>query len=138
TITNDGSDSLAVTSIASDSEAFTPSADAVIVPARTSLSLTVRFSPPNAGTSEGTLTLTSNDPQNGELSISLLVEGVPRPALVLSPPSFRVSLLTGQSTVRTLKILNDGASDVDWSVALTLRKTTSLPRDANRSVPFPG
>ncbi len=79
TIQNDGDETLVISKLNATGADFSipakPALPATIAPAG-SIAVTVRFSPSAAGTQSRVLRITSNDPDQGVLSVSLTGEGV--------------------------------------------------------------
>ncbi|MCD6169490.1 MAG: hypothetical protein J7J76_02930 [Candidatus Latescibacteria bacterium] len=73
------------------------------------LSATVRFSPTAASSYAGTLTISSDDPYEPSLSVSLTRQGkVPRPDLRIHLISFPQTTTAMEQATVELKIINDG------------------------------
>ena len=71
----------------------------------------------NVGTYTVTLTAT-NSLGSDSVSHTVNVEA-PQPKLALHPPGFTVTLLSGQSTTRTLTISNTGAAVLGWTLRIS-------------------
>ncbi len=123
-IENLGSVSLHVTSITSDDSRFVPSAAAAVVPPHSSVTMALDFAPEAPGPASGTLTIASDDPDEGTVTVPLSGEGVIPPDIEATPDAFNESLVTGASVTRTLSIDNVGGSDLTWG-------TTATASDAN-------
>ncbi|MGH7726255.1 MAG: choice-of-anchor D domain-containing protein [Candidatus Eiseniibacteriota bacterium] len=111
-VRNDGTDVLHVSGVSAAPGAFTVDPSDFSLPPGVERKLLVTFAPGAAGIVNGTLTVTSDDPDEGVAVIALHGEGLLPPDIAVSPESLSVSLLTGQSTTRTLTISNTGASDL--------------------------
>lgn len=116
-IRNSGSLTLHVTSIASDDASVVASLSSVDVPPHGEVSLEVTYAPSSATPLHGTLTILSDDPDEGTVSLPLSGEGLIAPDIVTAPESFTESLLSGQAVIRVLAIDNVGGSDLTWSGA---------------------
>ncbi|MGH7453147.1 MAG: choice-of-anchor D domain-containing protein, partial [bacterium] len=84
---------------------------------------TVRFSPQAAADYPGTLTFTSNDPDEPAYVVTLLGQGVTPPDIAVSPASFAFNLNAGDSATAVMTIANSGGSALDF----TIRDEESLP-----------
>ena len=82
----------------------------------TSLELTLTFAPQEAGSVEGDLTLTTNDPDEPTLVVSLEGQGIDPPDIVLEPTSLSVDLFVGEATTRWLSLGNAGMTSLLWQV----------------------
>ncbi|HEX6851651.1 MAG TPA: choice-of-anchor D domain-containing protein [Candidatus Polarisedimenticolaceae bacterium] len=116
-ISNIGDDVLEITSVAADDAAFVPAATSMSVIAGATAPLDVVFAPGATGPFEGTLTLLTNDPDEGTVTIELVGEAIPAPALGLTPDSFAEALRSGESVTRTLTLSNTGGSDLEVRLA---------------------
>ena len=118
-VSNPGVQALAVGSLTSSHPSFT------VTPASLSLSpgqkqeVVVRFCPTSAGAIEGTLHVSSNDPDEAEVTVPLHGTGLAPPEIALAPAILSADLAVGQTTTQTLRIANDGEGPL--SVTLTVR-----------------
>jgi hypothetical protein len=114
TISNPGTDVLDVTSIASSHGDFTTDLPAVTLAAHTSQGVVLTFAPTTVAPILGTLTITSNDPDEPVVEIELRGEGLEAPIISVSPDSIADDLFTGESSDHTLSISNTGGNDLVW------------------------
>ena len=112
-VQNPGTDSLRVTSVTSSHPAFTASLASLTVPPLSQRRLLVDFTPLANGPSGGTLTLNSNDANEGVRTVALSGVGLPPPDIAVSPESLWVGLDVGGSTTRTVRVANPGESDLN-------------------------
>src|SRR5439155_15923317 len=82
-VRNTGSDTLLVSSIASNKPDFVPSTASLTIPPRSSALLTVTFTPVSPGIINGSLTLQSNDPDSPVLVLPLSGEGLIPPDIAV-------------------------------------------------------
>jgi len=116
-IGNNGDQTLVVSEISSDNNVFTTDFDDELrVAPDGNAQVVVTFRPAAAQAYEGSLTISSNDPDQGEVSVRLLGEGV-EPG---EPPSiglyeeehFYGNVSVGQAASWRMVILNSGGSDL--------------------------
>ncbi len=80
-----------------------------------SVDITVRFEPESEGPQSGTLTITSNDPNKGELAVSLTGEGEPgpEPEITIMPDSLDFgSVMVGDTEDEKITISNVGMKNL--------------------------
>lgn len=98
---------------------FSTSQPAFDVAAGASQDVTVQYAPGSVGTDSGTLTITSNDPSNAVVNVSLTAEGV-QSALGVTPVTINFGAVQTNSTLsRLVTITNPGGASAQVS-ALTL------------------
>jgi subtilisin family serine protease len=134
TVRNEGTDVLdaSLTAIPSD---FVPDATSLTVPAGKSEEVVVTFRPSLAAIREGTLTVRTNDPDEGVLTVLLQGAGLPPPDIDTATASVGAGLSTGQATTRTVTLRNAGGSALQFG-ALT-RLGTRAAGVAGPSPPAP-
>ncbi len=120
-IENSGTDTLSITSIASDEDAFSASLSNFTIEPQTSRTIDVNFNPTAIASYSGLLTINSDDADEGVLTVSLTGNGVETPEANIDPEFFDVSV-TGCDIVeeRTLTIANQGVPNLEWSISDTL------------------
>ncbi|MBI1951024.1 MAG: S8 family serine peptidase [Acidobacteria bacterium] len=124
---NRGSETLKIQSIASDTPQFVPSASALNVPARTTATLTITFTPDAATPYLGALSIRSNDPDTPVLSIALRGQGLLPPVIEARPASLSTTLFRNNREIQALSVSNLGGNDLEFSVALKIRTPASQP-----------
>ncbi|MCH7498171.1 MAG: choice-of-anchor B family protein, partial [Candidatus Marinimicrobia bacterium] len=116
-VKNDGSDPLYITGVVADPIVYTvipPVAN--IDPTETDTFL-VTLAPTSLGDYPGTLTFTSNDPDEETLVIILQGQGILPPIIAVSPDSLGADLFTGDTLVQQLTIDNSaGGSDLVYEI----------------------
>ena len=115
-VTNEGTDALEVTNIASGDPAFAADVTSFSLAARAHLDVHVTFAPSSAGTTPATLTLSSDDPDEPHLTVSLTGVGLVPPVIGVEPGSLSATLYEGSTEVRTLTVSNTGGSTLDYEV----------------------
>ncbi|HET9252646.1 MAG TPA: DUF4350 domain-containing protein, partial [Candidatus Eisenbacteria bacterium] len=74
----------------------------------------VRFLPVATGTFSGTLTVLSDDPDEGIATLGLTGTAILPPDVAVAPASLSAALFTGETTTRQLSIDNTGATPLSW------------------------
>jgi hypothetical protein len=115
-VLNEGTDTLVVSDISSDEPAYSVDVTTFNLNPRESQAVLVSFTPGSVEPISGTLTILSNDPDEGTLYVELTGEGVVPPDVGVTPDSLYVGLFTGQTDTRTLNIANTGGSDLTWAI----------------------
>ncbi|HYV84597.1 MAG TPA: choice-of-anchor D domain-containing protein [Patescibacteria group bacterium] len=129
-VQNIGTDRLGVSSIASDAAAFTAS------PATLSLSpgeiafVTVTFTPTANGSATGRLSLATNDPDHGTVTIDLTGDSAPSPAIGVQPESITAIVPRLGAATRTITISNTGAGPLQFTAAVASPPDTCGIRQA--------
>ncbi|MBI3447292.1 MAG: choice-of-anchor D domain-containing protein [Acidobacteria bacterium] len=135
---NRGNDRLDVQSITSSDPAFTPAATSFSIPARGARDLEIAFAPVRSGAVAASLTILSNDPDEGEIVLSLRGEGVEPPVIKVSPASFEQHLVIGHETIQRLEIRNEGPGDLRFSLVVPSSARTWLAVEIPGDVVPPG
>ncbi|MGB9596120.1 MAG: choice-of-anchor D domain-containing protein, partial [Candidatus Poribacteria bacterium] len=110
-IFNDGNLPLVLNSLTTNNEQFAVIWDSQNVPVNGYVTISVRFSPILTGLKTATLTITSNDPDEQTVTVSLQGRGyeVPVPDIEIYPPSIDFgSVEIGKSLIKTFRIYNRG------------------------------
>lgn len=91
--------------------------------------LNVTFTPHAVGTSSTSLTLTTNDPNEATVGVSLSGLGMAPP--VLSTTAITAALAGGTSSAQSITVTNPAAADIRWSVLQVAGSTvaTSIAQD---------
>ncbi len=116
TVANYGAALLAVSSLAIDDPSFTADASSFSLAVNQERVITVVFDPAAPGLVEGTLTIASNDPDEPVAAVTLRGQALTPPSMSVSPDSLNASLMRGDSLVRIVRIGNEGAADLEWSI----------------------
>jgi hypothetical protein len=94
--------------------------------------LAVSFTPEAAQSYSGALTFATNDSKQPNVSVALLGEGVIAPVIAASPDSLCDSLNTGESSVQTLTLRNDGGSALAWSATVDFTSASAVVSQSPR------
>jgi subtilisin family serine protease len=140
TISNEGTDLLDVTGISSNHGDFTADVANVSIAPGTSHDVTVTFAPTSVAPVLGTLTITSNDPDEPVIEVELHGEGLEPPVISVTPDSLWDDLFTGQASPHTLTISNSGLSNLEFDVrteevqalgaSAVVKQTIHIPRSS--------
>ncbi len=137
TVANPGTDLLNVTSIATDHGDYSVDVASATLNPGESQDVVVTFAPTATGPTNATLTITSDDPDEGVIQIALSGTGVMPPIISVSPTSLEDDLFTGESSTHAVTIGNSGASnltfvidteEVEGAAAPVVKKQLSIPR----------
>jgi len=91
----------------------TPPSYPITLSAGSTYQVTIRFTPPTSGQFSGSLTISSNDPDEGSFKVDLKGNGSVPPDISVSPASLDFGdVLLNQSKTLTLTISNSGGSDL--------------------------
>lgn len=115
-VSNEGTDLLTVTDILSDDSCYTVTPTNFILNIGQSQNVLVTFTPNTPGAIPGTLTITSNDPDESALTVVLFGVGVVPPDIAISPDSLSDVLVNGESATSLLTIYNYGGSNLDYGI----------------------
>ena len=122
-IENSGTDTLSVTSIAIDNDVFTLSHSSATIIAGEALMLGIDFNPISAGDFSGTITIVSNDADQGSIEVSVSGSAVIAPVAGADPTSFSLAMESGDQNTALLTLSNTGGSNLNYSIS------TSSSRD---------
>ncbi|UCH85547.1 MAG: S8 family serine peptidase, partial [Candidatus Latescibacterota bacterium] len=117
-VSNPGCEVLEVTNIATDNADFTASVTSVTLSPGAGQDVDVTFAPTSLGTIAGTLTLTTNDPDESSVVVLLQGEGLEPPVIGVVPDSLSEELLTGAMSTQILTISNTGGNDLEFGIAV--------------------
>ena len=117
-VLNVGTDSLHISSISSDNPAFIVSPGVIDISHSESAFVSVSISPDAVGEYDGTISLLSDDPDNGNVSLQVHANALIAPEMEISQNSL-VHNVFGSVEVRdTLIVLNSGGSDLNYVLYL--------------------
>ncbi len=117
-LVNSGTETLVISSIASDQSEVVPLVTALEIPPRSLALVPVVYSPAAEGPLQGTLRITSNDPVRPELTLPLEGVGLIPPEISTRPDALFERLLPGEFTTLQLAVDNGGGSDLRFDVAI--------------------
>ncbi|MFQ5770305.1 MAG: choice-of-anchor D domain-containing protein, partial [bacterium] len=117
TVENKGTEDLLILSAETEPKVYTVSpAFAGVNPGEREV-FTVIFFPNDVGDLPGTLTFTTNDPDEGTVKVMLHGQGVTPPDISVSPDSLNETLFTGETSTQLLTINNNGGSDLLFNIS---------------------
>ena len=125
-VKNVGNGVLNVTDIVSDTIVFSVAPTAFDVAAFDSAEVTVYFQPVAAGSFNGTLTISSNDPVNPTLAVNVSGTAVDAPLFSIDPDTVSKSLTFDDSVDVPMLIENSGGSPLNWSVQIKLGNSKNV------------
>jgi hypothetical protein len=118
TVSNLGTDLLTVSSVTVDHPDYSVDVTAFPLDPGEDQEIQVTFAPSSPGVIDALLTITSDDPDEPTVVISLTGEGVEPPVITISPDVLVEDLSTGETSTQTLTIANDGVSDLEWQIGM--------------------
>ncbi|MGH7455236.1 MAG: choice-of-anchor D domain-containing protein, partial [bacterium] len=116
-VSNLGTD-LLTASIVSNNGDYTVTPNLVNLDPKKSRVVSIRFIPSALGEIPGTLTITTNDPDERTITIPLRGRGVPPPEIAVAPDSLGDRLFTGEISKKILTIANSGGSDLTFELSI--------------------
>ncbi len=139
TISNNGSDTLRVTSISSSNPVFSILTGSVFnIPPHGNHSCPTQFLPTSLGLQTGNLAIASNDSSNPLTFVFLTGTGTYPPQIGVSPDSLGFTVNEGDSASGTLTIRNTGLGSLSFVIENELLTTLSVSRQATVSTTFVG
>ena len=115
---NEGTHLLTVSDVSTDHTDYTVDVTSFALAPGGSQPVEVEFAPSSEGVITGTLTILSNDPDEGTVYVELYGEGVVPPDIAVSPDSLYADLVPGQTDTQILTIENSGGSDLEWAIGV--------------------
>ncbi len=106
TVSNTGTDDLNVSSLSVDNTDYSLSDANFVLTSGQSKDVTVYFMPTHTGADNATLTIVSDDPDQGTVLVTLTGEGSDFPVAQVTPTSLSADLLTGQTSEQTFNVAN--------------------------------
>ncbi|MEQ8473789.1 MAG: choice-of-anchor D domain-containing protein [Marinoscillum sp.] len=125
-ISNIGTDILEISDIASDVSQVDFSMDHLEVLPGHNKSIAVYITTESIGTFNAEMTFKTNDPNHAEVSITLISQIVESPVISLSSEKIQASISPGEKGSETLKIINTGGSDLEYSLELKSTRAVDL------------
>ena len=120
-VRNGGSSPLEISSIVSDLPEFVPSATSLGLAPHATVFLAVQFTPGAVGTYDGTLTFTSNDPDEPVVTVALSGAGVEPPQLTVTPSGLSATLDHGNQETQLLTLSNSGGGLLEYTAEVVPR-----------------
>jgi len=116
TIENRGKFDLLISSIQSENNQVTLSHNALSLEPGQKLPITVTLLGAQAGNLTSSILLTSNDPDEGLLTLPVYAEFLPSPLIQVIPDALNAVLNTGERTTVSFTVSNSGGSPLNWQV----------------------
>jgi subtilisin family serine protease len=116
TIFNAGTEVLEVSSLAIDNAEFTADLTPFSVSPYGAVMLDVVYTPATEGAVSGMLTISTNDPDEPEIEVSLSGEGVIPPEIEVDPASVTEVAMQGMVVSENITVCNTGGSDLVYDV----------------------
>ncbi|SVE20808.1 uncharacterized protein METZ01_LOCUS473662, partial [marine metagenome] len=145
TLGNDGSEVLNVSSITVDNTAFTLSQSSATIDYGERIILDVTFTTTDVGTDSGTITIVSDDPDQGTFTIPVYANAVEPPVIAVAPDILSADLDVGDNLDQVVTVTNSGVSDLIYEIDLydqsrqqRRRPGASQVNSRNNPIPFKG
>ncbi|MCH8558863.1 MAG: choice-of-anchor D domain-containing protein [Balneolia bacterium] len=116
TLTNTGNDVLTAENFSIDNPLFSVDAGTLSIPPFSSATVAVSFEPADAVTETGTLSFSTNDPENPSLSVELSGSGDFTPLIAVDPESLEISIVAGDTGSTVFTISNTGEGNLSFSI----------------------
>ena len=132
-VSNPGTDVLQVTGITSDDPYVSASPTTFSLNPSGAQNVTVTYHPTTVSSSNATLTIASNDPDQPNEPVMVTGNAVPAPSFSVDPESLAVTLNTNTATSRNLRITNNGGSNYTFSAEaiITSQGSSVVKHDAD-------
>ncbi len=125
-ISNVGTDILTVNDISANNSDYSIDTTSFSLNPGQRHNVLVTFNPSTEGKILATMTISSNDPVESSVSVTLQGEGKFPPVISVTPDSLSENLLTGEKSTQLLTISNSGKSDLDLSLSIANLKAVSM------------
>lgn len=125
-IENRGFADLTVSQIVSTNSKVTVSPTLATITPGQRAQMRISVDPMGTDIIDASITLTSNDPDEGTLSIpvrSLILEG---PEMAVAPDSVKMNIIAGTSETQSITLTNTGATALSWNVRLSGTDSTRI------------
>ena len=117
-VSNVGTDTLTVSNISSNNSNYTVDKTSFILDPGQHQAVLVTLTPSLTGPISGNLTISSDDPDEPQVTVSLQGEGLIPPDISVSPDSFSVVVVAQDTVTDTLTISNTGGSDLTFNISV--------------------
>ena len=117
TLVNSGSETLLISEITLNHADYTANTQPLVIPPNYSQVLPIAYTPSAIGNSVGNIKLTTNDPDEGNVIISLNGTAVNPPKILISPTEINDTLFSSQANSFLVTISNHGESPLNWSLS---------------------
>ncbi|MFN7966278.1 MAG: S8 family serine peptidase [Acidobacteriota bacterium] len=123
TIRNIGTDAIHVTALNFAGEFNSTTTAPFDLAPGAATNVNVNFTPLDEGTRLGSLTVVSNDPDEGSVVVALQGEALIPPEIHVTPPAISTALPPGGHRTKQLTIRNEGGSNLYWDGGTNLIST---------------
>jgi subtilisin family serine protease len=130
-ITNTGTAILVISDIAVNNGVFSVDLDDNTISIGETRNIEVKFSPLTNSSTNGILTIHTNDPENPEVELYLYGSGVIPPSISIKPVEITASLISGEQTQRTIILTNDTEESVDLKADINITAISKTVLDAS-------
>ncbi|MFZ1945928.1 MAG: S8 family serine peptidase [bacterium] len=134
-VSNPGTDQIDVSSIVGVNPDFTVDMTAFSVPPRSAQTVVVSFTPSVATLRTDTLVISSNDPDEPTVNVTLQGTGLVPPQFWVAPTSLYADLLTGEQESQSLTIHNDGGSALTYTATVEMYTGTVVQHHDEGELP---
>lgn len=136
-VSNDGSKPLSIREIKSDKEFFSDFKTPHVVNPFDSVDIPITFAPKKTGQRSGAITIVTNGPRHGRLTVSVAGEGLRHAPIVVSSNSFHETLERGSIITRTMTLRNNGSQSRAYRLEVTNNRlrTSTAPSPGARTSP---
>ncbi|MFQ6007512.1 MAG: choice-of-anchor D domain-containing protein, partial [Candidatus Zixiibacteriota bacterium] len=128
-VSNIGTDSLTVSDISSNEADYTVDITSFGLNYGASQPVVITFTPSSPSVITGTLTITSDDPDEPTVTVALVGEGLLPPDISVTPDSLVDSLFVGQVSDQIMTISNSGFSNLTFDISTTESAPSGLAAD---------
>jgi subtilisin family serine protease len=133
-VSNEGTDVLTVSDISSDNSDYGVNITSFSLNPGQKQMVLVSFTPSSTGLITGTLTISSNDPDEPSYMVYLKGVGAEPPDISVSPDSLSDSLFTDETSIHILTIYNTGVSDLVFDIETEMVITGGQPKMSNNVI----
>ncbi|UCG52209.1 MAG: choice-of-anchor D domain-containing protein [Candidatus Latescibacterota bacterium] len=115
-VCNEGTDVLTVSDMSTDESDYTVAPTSATLNPGECQTVEVTFAPTSVAVIPGVLTITSDDPDEPTIEVTLQGEGLEPPVVSVTPDSLGDDLFTGESSTHTLTVGNLGGNDLEYAI----------------------
>lgn len=117
-IENRGFSDLLISQIQSNNSDVKTSISSITIAPSEKVNMLVSVEPQSTGIINGNITIISNDPDEGVLTIPVRTNILEPPAISLTPDSLKATLNSGETSTLNITLTNTGASTLHWNANL--------------------
>ena len=127
-VANTGTEFLLVSGLSVDRAGYSADATSFVLGPGTRRPVIVTFAPASAGEYAATLSITSIDPDEGAVVVSLSGAALDPPIVAVTPPSFDVAIASGATITNAMTIRNSGATPLEFEIETSTTASRAAPR----------